>query len=111
MSTRFAPVPTSPNCVSSRANTDDRQHYIEPLRGVTLDAVRRAMATLPRVELVEEAPGYLHFVQTSWLFRFKDDVEFEVEGDVVHVRSASRVGHGDLGVNRKRVEAVRKAIG
>lgn len=109
--TRLAPAPPTPNCVSSRAPADDRVHTIAPLVGTTLAAVRVAMLALPRVELVEEAPGYLHFVQTSLLFRFKDDVEFEQEGDVVHVRSASRVGRGDLGVNRARVEAVRKAVG
>jgi len=108
--TRFAPVPRSPNCVSSRAPADDREHFIEPLRGVTLDAARRAMEAFPRVTLVEEAPGYLHFVVTTFLLRFKDDVELEQEGDVVHVRSASRVGYGDLGVNRARVEALRKAL-
>lgn len=108
--TRFAPVPDSPNCVSSRANPTDRLHHVEPLRGTSLAAVRRAMGELPRVELVEESGSYLHFVQTSLLFRFKDDVEFEAEGDVVHVRSASRVGRGDLGVNRRRVEALRARL-
>ena len=108
--TRFAPPPPKPNCVSSRAAPSDKEHYIEPMRGKTLEAVRAAMATFPRTELVEEAPGYLHYVVTSRLWRFKDDVEIELEGDVVHVRSASRVGHGDMGVNRARVEALRKAL-
>jgi uncharacterized protein (DUF1499 family) len=108
--TRFAPAPRSPNCVSSRAAPDDREHHIAPLRGVSLDAVRMAMATFPRVALVEEGQGYLHFVVTTLLLRFKDDVEFEAEGDVVHVRSASRTGYGDIGVNRARVEALRKAL-
>lgn len=108
--TRFAPPPPTPNCVSSRAPAEDRQHFIAPLRGVTLDAARRALEAMPRTELLEEAPGYAHYVVTSLLFRFKDDVELEAEGDVVHVRSASRVGRGDLGVNRKRVEALRRAV-
>ena len=43
--------------------------------------------------------------------RYRDDVEFEVDGDTVHVRSASRLGYGDFGVNRKRVEALRTALG
>lgn len=110
MSTRFAPVPKSPNCVSSRADAGDRQHHIAPLAGTDLAAVKTAMASMPRAELVSEEAGYLKYVVTSALFRFKDDVEFEQDGDVVHVRSASRTGYGDLGVNRKRVEAVRKAL-
>lgn len=107
---RLAPVPSSPNCVSSLADPGDRQHHIAPLTGVTLAQVKAAMLGFPRVELIEETPTYLHLVATTGFFRFKDDVEFELAGDVVHVRSASRVGYGDLGVNRKRVEALRRAL-
>lgn len=107
---RLAPVPNSPNCVSSRCEPSDTVHYIAPLTGASLDDVRRVMATLPRTELVEESGDYLHYACTTRLFRFKDDVEFERDGDVVHVRSASRLGYGDLGVNRKRVEGLRTAL-
>ncbi len=107
---RLAPVPKSPNCVSSRADPADRVHAIAPLSGADLDRVKAVMAAMPRTELVEEAEGYLHYVCTTALLRFKDDVEFEQDGDVVHVRSASRVGYGDLGVNRKRVEGIRRAL-
>lgn len=107
---RFAPVPSSPNCVSSRAPAGDRQHYIAPLPAADVARVKAVMAELPRAELVEEEGPYLRYVvSTRWL-GFKDDVELEVGPDAVHVRSASRVGYGDLGVNRKRVEALRKAL-
>jgi len=107
---RFAPVPSSPNCVSTRADRSDKQHFIEPLPSVGVDRVKQVMAELPRCELVEEDGNYLHYVvKTKWL-GFKDDVEIEVEPDHTHVRSASRVGYGDLGVNRKRVENLRKAL-
>ncbi len=107
---RLAPVPNSPNCVSSRCDPKDAGHFIAPLTSTSLDAVRRVMAAQPRTELVEDTGDYLHYVCTTRLFRFKDDVEFEVDGDLVHVRSASRLGYGDLGVNRKRVEALRAAL-
>jgi uncharacterized protein (DUF1499 family) len=107
---RFAPVPKSPNCVSSRADPSDAGHFIEPLTGTTLAAVRAHVEQLPRVTVKESSDTYLHVVFTTAFFRFKDDVEFEPEGDVVHVRSASRMGHSDLGVNRKRVEAFRTAL-
>lgn len=110
MSSRLAPVPRSPNCVSSRAPAEDRVHHIRPLTGTTLDAVKAAMLATPRTRLVEEAPGYLAFVCATRLMGFKDDVQFEVDGDVIHVRSASRVGYGDLGVNRRRVETLREAL-
>jgi uncharacterized protein (DUF1499 family) len=109
--TRFAPPPSSPNCVSSRADAGDKVHHIRPLAGTDLSKVKAVVQGMPRTEIVEEADGYLKAVFTSALFRFKDDVEFEQEGDVVHVRSASRVGYGDLGANRKRVEAIRAALG
>lgn len=106
--TRFAPPPPSPNCVSSRAPAEDREHHIAPLRGVRFAAAKAALAGMPRTVLVKEEPGYAHYVVTSLIFRFKDDVELEEEGDLVHVRSASRTGYGDMGVNRKRVEDLRK---
>ncbi len=43
--------------------------------------------------------------------RFVDDVELYCDGKVIRVRSSSRLGYSDLGVNRKRVEAIRKAFG
>ena len=108
---RFAPCPSSPNCVSSRAPTDDRQHHIEPLPAVSKERIKEVMAGLERCELVEEDGPYLHYVvRTKWI-GFKDDVELEVTEEAVHVRSASRVGYGDLGVNRKRVESLRQALG
>ncbi len=113
MPDRFAPVPSSPNCVSSRADPADRQHYIEPLQTTDLDAARQALLAQPRTELVEEDGDYLRFVCTTRFLRFKDDVELELDPDagVVHVRSASRVGYGDMGVNRRRVEALRSELG
>ncbi len=109
--TRLAPPPPSPNCVSSLADPADALHWIAPLKGTDLAAVRAVVKSMPRTEIVEEADGYLHAVYTSLVFRFKDDVEFEQGDGVVHVRSASRVGHSDLGANRKRVEAIRQALG
>lgn len=109
--TRFDPVPDKPNCVSSRAEPSDTTHYIEPLRGTDLAALRAELATWDRTTIVEEDAGYLHATcKTKWI-GFTDDLELEVEGDVVHVRSASRVGYADFGVNRKRVEKLRAAVG
>jgi len=67
---------------------------------------------MSRVRIVTAGETYLHAEFTSAVFRFVDDVEFLLDDaeKVVHVRSASRVGHSDLGVNRKRVEALREAF-
>lgn len=63
----------------------------------------------PGANLVTERAGYLHFTFTSKIFRFQDDVEFEVGQNMIHLRSASRVGRGDMGVNRARMEAIAAA--
>lgn len=103
------PCPPTPNCVSTEAA--DRRHAMEPLpfAATPEEARARARAALlaePRVTLVEERPGYLRAEARSRLFRFVDDVEVLVDSAarVVRFRSASRVGRGDLGVNRARME-------
>jgi len=63
-------------------------------------------------EVVQSDPGYLYARYTSRLLKFVDDVEFwfDPASNVIQVRSASRIGRSDMGVNRKRVEAVREAL-
>lgn len=109
MPTRFDPVPKSPNCVSSRAHPDDRAHHVHPIRA-DLDAIDAHLATWPRTKLVAQHEGYRHYTCKTKLLGFVDDLELEQDGDVVHVRSASRLGYGDFGVNRKRVERIRAAV-
>ena len=74
--------------------------------------LKRALASQPRTRVVTEQGDYLHAESTSLIFRFIDDVEFLLErgAKVIHVRSASRAGRSDLGVNRRRVEALRRAF-
>jgi uncharacterized protein (DUF1499 family) len=106
------PCPDKPNCVSSLA--PDADHRAEPyhVRAGEWAAVRTAVAALPRTAIVEERPGYLHAESHSRIFRFVDDLELLASptGDRVDVRSASRVGYGDWGVNRARVESLREAL-
>jgi uncharacterized protein (DUF1499 family) len=107
---RLAPCPDSPNCVSTQAH--DAAHRMEPIlcSGSARDAMKKIktiVASRPRAKIVTENENYLHVEFTSGLFRFVDDVEFlidEAEGKI-HFRSASRAGYGDLGVNRKRMQA------
>lgn len=110
---KLAPCPTSPNCVSTQA--DDDQHRIEPITSSlpaeeSLRRLKQILAAMPRVTVITERPDYLHAEFRSALFRFVDDVEFFIVPDEqqIHFRSASRVGHGDLGVNRSRMELIRK---
>jgi uncharacterized protein (DUF1499 family) len=107
---RLAPCPDSPNCVSTQAH--DAAHRMEPISysGSAEDALARIkaiVASRPRAKIVTEKENYLHVEFTSALFRFVDDVEFLIDetNRRVHFRSASRAGYGDLGVNRKRMQA------
>ncbi len=111
---RLAPCPSTPNCVSSQSN--DREHFIEPLpyAGDPREAMARLktiIQNLPRTAIIDETGHYIHAEFTSLIFRFVDDVEFFSDDGArfIQVRSASRLGTSDFGVNRKRVEAIRKA--
>ena len=109
----LAPCPATPNCVSSRAA--DREHAIEPLRyrDDTVNAIedlKRVVLSMKRAEIIVATDTYLHAEFTSAIFRFVDDVEFlrDEQTRLMHVRSASRVGRSDFGVNRGRVEEIRR---
>ena len=114
---KLAPCRRSPNCVSSQANPGDREHYIAPIafKGTALDAMaaaRKAVESMERATVVRHEGGYLYAEFRSKLMRFVDDVEFAADGrsGQIHVRSASRLGRRDFGVNRARVEALRARI-
>jgi uncharacterized protein (DUF1499 family) len=111
---RLTPCKTTPNCVSSQADPKDEQHYIAPiaLKGDAIAAVRKAVESMPRTRLVQVEPGYLYAEFTSKLMGFVDDVEFLADPakGVVHVRSASRLGRRDMGVNRERIEQLRSML-
>jgi uncharacterized protein (DUF1499 family) len=113
---RLAPCPESPNCVSTQAQ--DAIHRMEPIsyNGSAEDAVTRIRAVIssrPRTKIVTEKGNYLHVEFVSALFRFVDDVEFLIDesNGKIDFRSASRVGYGDLGANRKRMKAISAEFG
>jgi uncharacterized protein (DUF1499 family) len=112
---RLAPCPTSPNCVSSDAL--DPSHRVAPFefRGPPAEAwqaAREAVAALPRTQIVSETDSYLHAECTSKLFGFIDDLELHLRPDrsLIAVRSASREGYTDLGVNRRRLAQLRSEL-
>jgi len=104
--------PDSPNCVSSQS--DDPRHTIAPLRyeGTAKKArelLIKVVLGMKRSRIVIAEELYLNTEFTSAFLRFVDDVEFLLDDGekLIHVRSASRVGYSDFGVNRKRVEEIR----
>ncbi|BAU44761.1 hypothetical protein O77CONTIG1_04606 [Leptolyngbya sp. O-77] len=114
---KLTACPGSPNCVNSQALGSDAEHYIAPLSysGSPAEAIARLkgiITAMPRTQIITESDHYLYAEFTSALMGFVDDVEFYVDeaAGVVQVRSASRLGQSDLGVNRKRVEEIRAKL-
>jgi uncharacterized protein (DUF1499 family) len=112
---RLSPCPASPNCVSSQS--DDERHRIDAIRFPTpategLARLKEIVLGMERSTLVREGPDYLH-VEVRTFLGFVDDLEFYADESqkLIHLRSASRVGYWDLGVNRRRVETVRAEFG
>jgi uncharacterized protein (DUF1499 family) len=112
---RLAPPRKTPNCVSSQADPADAEHAIAPipLAGTPVEAMavlRGVIEGMERVQVIRHEQDYLYAEFKSRLMGYVDDVEFHasaVDG-VIHVRSASRLGRRDFGVNRQRVEAIRE---
>ena len=109
----LAPCRRWRNCVCSRRDAS-RVHRVEPFvilgnPEAVIRRLRSLLEDLPRTEIVTETADYLHALCRS-LRGFIDDVEFRLCPDegVIHVRSAARSGLHDLGVNRRRVERLRR---
>lgn len=108
----LSPCPITPNCVCSKLPQSD-SHYIEPLvpTASTLSIFPKLVdyvQQLPNAELEEKASHYVRVSIRSTFLGFTDDLELFFAGNKIHVRSASRTGWFDFGVNRRRVEAIRR---
>ena len=115
ISDRLEPCPSSPNCVVSV--NGDEEHQIDPItyksdRATAKETLLKVLSVVPRTKVIEDTDNYIHAESTSRIFKFVDDVEFYFPEDenVIHLRSASRVGESDLGVNRRRMEQIRLAM-
>ncbi|MBK7529346.1 DUF1499 domain-containing protein [Piscinibacter sp.] len=119
---RLKPPSTTPNSVSSQAalypdNPQRAYAAIAPFPASeggpqTLERIRRVCEGMPGAKVAKSDPGYLHVqFETRWM-KFVDDTEFwfDPRAGLIHVRSASRMGRKDFGVNRARVEAIRARL-
>ncbi len=109
---KLTACPETPNCVNSQA--EDAQHKIEPLTYKSTPAkaiadLKTVIENMEKTKIITETENYLYAEFSTKLIGFVDDVEFFLDegANVIHVRSASRLGQSDLGVNRKRVETIR----
>jgi uncharacterized protein (DUF1499 family) len=112
---QLAPCPRTPNCVNSFSQ--DATHIIEPLtyQSTPTEAMtnlKTVIQNMERTNIITESDNYLYAEFKSKLMGFVDDVEFLMDesAKVIHVRSASRLGESDLGVNRQRIETIRAKL-
>ncbi|MFM6230702.1 MAG: DUF1499 domain-containing protein [Planktothrix sp.] len=109
---KLAPCPNTPNCVSSQSI--DPQHQIEPFTvqndpKLAFEQIKTILENTENAAIITAEPDYIYAEFTSPIMGFVDDVEFYLDEpeNLIQVRSASRLGESDLGVNRKRIEAIR----
>ena len=108
----LSPCPGTPNCVSSQEKNS--QHRIQPIifegsLELSKERLYRVINSMRGTRIIIQDVVYWHVEFTTQLIQFIDDVEFYFDGSqsLIHVRSASRQGYWDLGVNRRRVETIR----
>lgn len=105
---QLAPPSSAPNCVSSEIDVQPEKK-VAPLNG-SLQQIKDAILATGGV-ITSETESYLSATYMSKVFKFVDDVEIRHDKENIwHIRSASRVGYSDRGVNRKRVEAIRALL-
>lgn len=106
-----SPCGDKPNCVSTQ---DTREEYnLTPFtltESTNIDSIEQVALELPGAKTAVKEDNYLRIECTSKIMRFVDDLELKIEGDQLIVRSESRVGYSDFGVNRKRAEQLRSLL-
>ncbi len=109
--------PSSPNCISTQADKSDEKHYMAPLSYTgTMEAAKTKLVgiinDMERTTITENSGAYIHSEFMTPTMKFVDDVEFYFDdaNKVIHFRSASRKGYSDMGLNRKRMEAITAAF-
>ena len=111
---RLTPCPESPNCVSSFEDEKDETHYIKAYSikqakpETTWSLLKSIIEKNDRAEIISSDDAYIYAEFTSGMMRFVDDTEFmlDAENKLIHLRSASRLGHRDFNVNRERLESI-----
>ena len=110
---KLSKCPDKPNCFCSEYK-NSKSHYIDPVsvpEGITSETISIIKSALTESggTIVTENSDYIAAVFSSKLFGFIDDLEirFDYGKNIIHMRSASRVGYGDMGINRKRIDLIK----
>ncbi|MGY3570679.1 DUF1499 domain-containing protein [Vibrio paucivorans] len=105
------PCGDKPNCVSTQdKRTDFNIARYQLADNANLNAIEQVALTLPGAESATVQGNYLRIECTSTVLRFVDDLELKISGSQLIVRSESRVGYSDFGVNRERTELLRQKL-
>ena len=105
---KLTACPKKPNCLSSFEKDKQR---VSPIKStLTLKQIKSVISSMEGAKLIKEERAYLYFTFTSSTFSFVDDLELLSIGNLIHIKSASRTGHYDLGANKKRIETIRKLL-
>ena len=119
---KLKPPAMTPNSVTSQAKlypVHPQLEYaeIDPLpiiddASTTLARIRGIIEAMNGAEIITSDEHYLYVQFTTRIMKFVDDAEFWFDpvANVIQVRSASRLGKSDLGVNRKRIETIRQQL-
>ncbi|MDQ6988265.1 MAG: DUF1499 domain-containing protein [Mariprofundaceae bacterium] len=111
---QLRPCPDSPNCVcSEKQPQQNSEHDISPIQGD--QAVWDKLISIIQKQggnIISQQNNYLHATFSTSIMHYVDDVElrFDQAKQTIHMRSASRVGRKDFGINRNRVEAIQQAL-
>lgn len=106
---KLSPLPSSPNGISSQTDAVGKKVKPFPFKGnldETRVAIRHMLAAYGNMQILKEGSTYIHAVNRTRIMGFKDDLEFYFDELTaqVHIRTSSRIGYSDLGLNRKRYE-------
>ena len=108
--------PDKPNCASTEKK-DDTAHYIAPIKiprdiSIELDSLHILKDTIRDMggSIEDESEDYFASTFSSGVFGFVDDFEIRIDTkeNLIHIRSASRVGRSDMGVNKKRIKLLKQ---
>ncbi len=109
------PCPDKPNCVQTY-DPADNSHFQLPLKFKTDNEQTKTAISLAISETggniiseksLDPSGYYLHAEYESDWLKFVDDLEVVIKDGLIHLRSASRLGYSDMGINAKRFEAIK----
>lgn len=112
---KLAPMPKSPNAVSSQSEDPEKKVEPIPFKGDLNESkewIKKALEAYGNIKIVADEESYIHAVSTTSTMKYHDDLEFYFDDKtaLIHYRSASRIGYSDMGLNRERYERLMELL-